>query len=320
MPYATIPDQKTELIRTGPDGSAFIAPITAAAITALTTGSPTTEVQTATITGTPTGGPFRLTFNGSQTATIAYNAAASAVQSALEALPNISPGDVTVTGGAGGPYTITFGGQYLNENVNQITATSALTGGTSPTVNVTTATPGTSVDLAPLPNGYADIGYLTSDGTSFSRETEVNEVTSWGSVEPTRSDVTRDTITMAITAQETSKTVLEMYTGADLSETLATAGTGEFSIEKPDRPAFRYFRVLALAVDQGDYGEIYIARFMPRARVTEYGEQVFNQEGEIQYPMTFTGFNDSTEGYSHRWIFGGPGWEALLTEMGIGQA
>lgn len=101
------------------------------------------EVQLVTITGTPGGGSFTLTYAGQTTATIAYNAAASAVEDALEALSNIAPGDVVVTGSAGGPYTVTFGGTLDETDVAQMTANGAgLTGGTSPEVTVTTPTAG----------------------------------------------------------------------------------------------------------------------------------------------------------------------------------
>lgn len=103
------------------------------------------ELQTVTITGTPTGGTFTLTFDGQTTAGIAYNAAAAAVQSALEALSNIAVGDVTVAGGPGPgtPYTVTFTGAYAGTDVAVMTASGAsLTGGTSPAVAVTTTTAG----------------------------------------------------------------------------------------------------------------------------------------------------------------------------------
>ena len=45
------------------------------------------------------GGTFTLTFQGQTTAPIAYNATAAAIQSALEALAIVDPGDVLVTGG-----------------------------------------------------------------------------------------------------------------------------------------------------------------------------------------------------------------------------
>src|SRR5579864_9159015 len=55
------------------------------------------DVQTVSITGSPTGGTFTLSFGGHTTTGIAYNAAASAVQSALVALASIGSNNVTVT-------------------------------------------------------------------------------------------------------------------------------------------------------------------------------------------------------------------------------
>jgi hypothetical protein len=187
---------------------------------------------------------------------------------------------------------------------------------------ITTLTTGSSSDLAALPTGWEDLGWTTTDGVSYGRETETSDVNSFGSVEPTRTDITRDTITMSVTAQETKLLTIGLYTGADLDGAEAAAVTGEFSVEKPAIPGFLYYRVLGLFVDRNEDGdEIYLARYMPRARVTEFGEQAFTDGDEaITYPLTFTGYEDSTEGYSHRWIFAGPGFEALLTEMGIDQA
>jgi hypothetical protein len=106
-------------------------------------GSPT-EVQTVTITGAPTGGTFTLTYDGATTAGIAFNATAAAVRSALEALTTVNQGDITVTGSAGGPYTVTFGGPAIvGGDVPQMTASGAsLTGGSSPAAGVATATGG----------------------------------------------------------------------------------------------------------------------------------------------------------------------------------
>ncbi|UQE74192.1 hypothetical protein MYK68_15890 [Gordonia sp. PP30] len=57
--------------------------------------------------GTPSAGDFTLTFRGETTAPIAYNAAASAVKAALVALDDgFKASDWTVTGSAGGPYSI----------------------------------------------------------------------------------------------------------------------------------------------------------------------------------------------------------------------
>lgn len=104
----------------------------------------TNEVQTVSLTGTPTGGTFSLVYRGQETAPIAHNATAAAVQTALAALTLIGAGNVTVTGGAlPTALTVTFGGSLAATNVAQLTlGDNNLTGGTSPNVTITTSTPG----------------------------------------------------------------------------------------------------------------------------------------------------------------------------------
>ena len=83
------------------------------------------EAFTVTLTGTPTAGTFTLSVGGQTTAGIAYNATATAVQSALAALSNVGTGNVIVTGSAGGPYSVTF-----SPVIGPLTANgSGLTGG-----------------------------------------------------------------------------------------------------------------------------------------------------------------------------------------------
>lgn len=108
-------------------------------------GAGTDEVQSIAITGAPTGGDYTLTFNGQTTAPIAWDATSAAVQTALEALSNINVGDVVTAGGPhpGTPITVTFHGQYEDQDVAEMTGDgSGLTGGAAPTVVVTTTTPG----------------------------------------------------------------------------------------------------------------------------------------------------------------------------------
>lgn len=84
------------------------------------------EVQTLTEGGSLTA--FTLTFSGQTTASLVAASTAAEVQSALESLSNINPGDVTVTGSTSGPYTVRFGGQFAGVNVPALTSTP--TGGT----------------------------------------------------------------------------------------------------------------------------------------------------------------------------------------------
>lgn len=98
----------------------------------------TDEVQTLTVGGSGLTS-FTITYSGQTTASIDDQATAADVQAALEALSNIAPGDVTVTGNAGGPWTVTFGGTLADTNVAAMTTTP--TGGTG-TVTVATTTAG----------------------------------------------------------------------------------------------------------------------------------------------------------------------------------
>lgn len=117
--------------------------------------------QTLTITGTPTGGSFTLTYKGQTTAAIQYNAAASAVQTALVALSTIGAGNVTCSGGPlpGSAVTIAFTGALANDTT-LLTHTDSFTGGTSPAASLTATTLPYSyvIDccVIPVPDAYSD--------------------------------------------------------------------------------------------------------------------------------------------------------------------
>lgn len=108
------------------------------------------EVQTVTITGTPTGGGFTLTFDGETTASLAHNATAAQVQSALAALSTIGAGNVSVTGGPGPgtPFVVTFTGALAARGVSEMTTANTFTGGTTPASAVATTTAGGSGQTA----------------------------------------------------------------------------------------------------------------------------------------------------------------------------
>jgi hypothetical protein len=180
----------------------------------------------------------------------------------------------------------------------------------------------TDKQLKTLPDDYEDVGWTSDDGAQFSRSVDTSDITGWGSVEPLRSDVTSDVTTLQIACLETKKSTIGLYTGADMSAVSPDASTGEVSIEKPARPGFRYYRVLAIAVDLTDDGELYVARFLPRARVTDYDDQNFqsSDDSPITWPVTMTGYEDPTLGYSEKYLFGGPGWAARLSAMGFSAA
>lgn len=95
------------------------------------------------ISGSPTGGTYAITTipGGNTTTGIAYNADAAAIQAALEALADIDPGQIVVTGTYPN-FTLTYPGAGPSLAADG----ASLTGGTTPDAvieGVTTALPGT---------------------------------------------------------------------------------------------------------------------------------------------------------------------------------
>jgi hypothetical protein len=76
------------------------------------------EVQTLTVDAAR--GTYKLSFDGSQTASIDYDANAQTIEEALEDLSSIGEGNVSVSGS--NPYTITFQGSLATTDLDEITA------------------------------------------------------------------------------------------------------------------------------------------------------------------------------------------------------
>lgn len=186
---------------------------------------------------------------------------------------------------------------------------------------VTGTAPNEVHDLLPLPTGFGDLGYTTDAGVQLNTETTTSDVNSWQSVSPTRSDVTAETTTLQVVAQETKGLTIAIYTGMALDGLEAAADTGDLIIKTPQRPNTRFYKVFALARDEDEMGEYFVGRYLPRAKATGRGGQVYDKsDNAIGYDVTFTGFFDSTYGTAQSYVFGGSGWAARLTDMGITQA
>lgn len=118
-------------------------------------GAVQNDTQTVTVIGSPTGGTFELTLSGyGSTAGIAYNAAASAVQSALQAVSGLS-GNVVVGGSAGGPYVCVFQASLAATPLSTMTSSSSLTpsGSVNVTHNVVGSPGGDEVQTVSLTGG-----------------------------------------------------------------------------------------------------------------------------------------------------------------------
>lgn len=131
------------------------------------TGSKFNAVQSVTLGGTITGGTFTLTALGQTTAAIPYNATAAQVQTALANLQAVGTQDVTVTGSAGGPYTVTFVGALGWQPIATMTASNAGLTGTSPTVTPASVTTGVTPTYGINASGSAGGPWTVTFGAGY---------------------------------------------------------------------------------------------------------------------------------------------------------
>ena len=117
------------------------------------------EAQTVEITGTPTGGTFRLSFYGIETADLAHNISAANLKTALEAVPTIGAGNIASVTLAGSTHTITFGGALAGMNVPLLKMSdNSLSGGTNPSTTILQTVKG---------SGYSVGGLFTPEAIAF---------------------------------------------------------------------------------------------------------------------------------------------------------
>lgn len=84
------------------------------------------------------GGTFALTYSGQQTEPLAFDASPADVQGALEALGRVGAGNVSVSGRAGGPFELRFGGALSGRDIPVVEAEAAELDGSA---QVTTQVP-----------------------------------------------------------------------------------------------------------------------------------------------------------------------------------
>lgn len=111
----------------------------------LGTGTDVNEVQTITGGGTISGGTYVIVYDGEMTSALAFNAVAATIQAALELLPSIGTGGITVTGGPLNttPVVLTFAGSGTTAGKHHplVSVINSLTG-TTPTATPSLTTLG----------------------------------------------------------------------------------------------------------------------------------------------------------------------------------
>jgi hypothetical protein len=183
----------------------------------------------------------------------------------------------------------------------------------------TAITSGAGGTLQSLPVGFKCLGWLDKSGAKFGRDIAQSNVNSWGAKQPTRIDIVSDVNTIQCVAQETNLQTLSLDLGCNPGDLVPDGTSGELIFDQPETSPKVQNRVFVIARDVRTQGEVYFAKLFPQAEVTARAGQAW-QDGDdapIQYDLTFTAFLDDTANTTVRHFYGGPGWKALVEDMGF---
>ena len=144
------------------------------------------------------------------------------------------------------------------------------TGMTAPT-DATTALPGTAHDL----------GYVSEDGVTETRERSVESVRAWQGSAKVRDVVTESSMTYSFRLIETKKETVELFYGSTVD------ANGAISID-PSKTGGRQ----AFVIDVID-GDSFIRVFIADGEVSEVGDQVYAGGEPIGYEVTVTCYPDA---------------------------
>mgnify|MGYP005818038589 CR=1 FL=1 len=136
--------------------------------------------------------------------------------------------------------------------------------------------------VAVLGTGWVDLGYISEDGVTETRDRSSEQVRAWQNKDLLRVVVTESGMTYSCVLVETKAEVVGLYYGT----TVAADGS---VIINPGETGGRHKFVLDL-VDGDDKIRVYI----PAGEVTEVGDQVYDGTQAIGYEVTITAYPDAS--------------------------
>lgn len=144
---------------------------------------------------------------------------------------------------------------------------------------------------------WRDLGLISEEGVTEAYEEERTERRPWGYKFPVRTDITSVTKTFSMTCWETNPWTRALYDNvpfADVAE--LTGGVVHFPVKRPTGQRF-----YMLAIDSFD-GENHLRTIVPKAEITERGEQMNNAEEVIGYQFTWTAYELGDKSIFDRYV------------------
>lgn len=129
---------------------------------------------------------------------------------------------------------------------------------------------------------FDDLGYVSEDGVTETRDRTSNSLRAWQNGDRVREVVTEANLSYEFTMVETKQETVELYYGGTVNTT--TGGIPIVPAKTGGRKAF--------VIDVVD-GDEYIRTYIPEGEVTEVGEQVYQSGEAIGYQVTISAYPTS---------------------------
>lgn len=130
---------------------------------------------------------------------------------------------------------------------------------------------------------FKDLGYISEDGVTETRDRSTNEIKAWQNGDTVREVITDASLSYSFTMLETKKETVELYYGSAVTD-----ATGVLTVV-PSATGGRK----AFVIDAVD-GSNLIRTYIPQGEVTEVGDVVFVNGEAIGYEVTIRAYPDST--------------------------
>jgi hypothetical protein len=162
-------------------------------------------------------------------------------------------------------------------------------------------------DMAAWPPGWGDLGYISDDGITESRDEDQEQFVPWQAYSPIRVETTRSVETFAATLWETNFQTVSLFYGKGAGDMTTSGGVVSFTTGvKPKRQ----LRAFGIDVVDGVYKRRLVA---PYAEVTARGDLVYQSSSLIGYEVTITAY-PGTDGVAVLRMFD-EGWKVPSNEV-----
>lgn len=237
-------------------------------------------VYTVAITGSPTTGTWTATVGGDSTSTLTPLSTATSVRLALEALPSVGAGNVSVTGEAGGPWRVEFTASLAQTDV-ELTVANTFDEGS---VTATEVAVGGDIDV--LDGPVIAAGHITVYADEAAEDIGTTPL---GRVMSLNVEHTGRQAPVWVLNRSEGSYATQVETDPTLQATLTVAADDEGMalLEAARQQGKRYIRIAAVGPEIGSTGVPHSASIDLVARVSTVGEFADDQ-GVYAIPFTFS--------------------------------